>query len=167
MREKKIRGIRRKKRDLLDRIVLNTDEFPANFYNGHWHMPLPAAKDFISSSKTPRRVKKVCIEMLIRRVEHLISIKPISKETLRVVAAIDLPALWNSQIIVFNCETNFNSFFERNNDVQKWIPLSLEWEFEREWQLNIPANLRVKGYKEVIKDEDGEYHREIWFVGEL
>ncbi|USK71037.1 DUF3916 domain-containing protein [Peribacillus asahii] len=59
-------------------------------------MHLPVSQDFISSSNTPIGIRKICIETLISRAEHLIKIKPMTSEKTRVVVAIDLPGLWNS-----------------------------------------------------------------------
>lgn len=84
------------------------------------------------------------------------------------MVAIDLPGLWNSQIIVFSGDSYFEGFFERNDQYQKWIPISKDRNFESEWGIHIPENLNVKGFNEVITDEDGEIHSgEIWFIGEL
>jgi hypothetical protein len=65
--------------------------------------------------------------------------------------------------MVFSGSSHFDGFFERDNEYQKWIPNSKDRNFESEWRINIPKNLIVKGFKEVITDEDGE----IWFIGEL
>jgi len=168
MRDKKIRGLKRKTRNMVNRIVQETTEFPSDFYNGYWHLHLPVAQDFISSGKTPFGIKKICIETLIARAEHLINIKPITYEKTRVVIAVDLPGLWDSQIIVFSGDSYFEGFFERNDQYQKWIPISKNRKFESEWRIHIPEYFNFKGFNEVINDENGEiYSGEIWFIGEL
>lgn len=55
MREKKVRGIKRKSNNMIERIEAKTLEFPTEFYNGYWHLHLPVAQDFISSNKTPKK----------------------------------------------------------------------------------------------------------------
>jgi hypothetical protein len=168
MHHKKIRGLKRKTRNMVNRIVEETIKFPSDFYNGYWHLHLPVSQDFISSNKIPFGIKKICIETLISRAEHLIKIKPITSERTCVVVAIDLSGLWNSQIIIFSGNSHFEGFFERNDQYQKWIPFSKERNLEIEWGINIPENLNAKGFKEVITDEDGGiYTRDIWFIGEL
>jgi len=168
MRDKKIRGLKRKTRNMVNRLAQETIKFPSDFYNGYWHLHLPVAQDFIYSSKTPFGIRKICIETLISRAEHLIKIKPMTSEKTRVVVAIDLPGLWNSQIIVFSGDSYFEGFFERNDQYQKWIPISKDRDFESEWRIHIPENLNAKGFNELITDEDGEiYSGEIWFIGEL
>lgn len=168
MPDKKIRGLQRKTKNMVNRIVQETIEFPSDFYNGYWHLHLPVAQGFISSSKTPFGIKKICIETLISRAEHLIKIKPITSEKIRVVVAIDLPGLWDSQIIIFSGNSHYENFFDRNDQYQKWTPVSKERNFESEWRIDVPINLTVKGFKEEITDEDGEIYRgEIWFIGEI
>jgi hypothetical protein len=153
---------------MINRLVQETINFPSDFYNGYWHLHLPVAQDFISSSKTPFGIRKICIETLLSRAEHLIKIKPITIEKTRVVVAIDIPGLWNSQIIVFSGNSYFESFFERNDQFQKWLPIIKDRNLESEWRVHIPENLYIKGFNEKIIDEEGEvYSGEIWFIGEL
>ena len=167
MRNKKVRGLRRKTKDMIKRIEEETNEFPSDFYNGYWHLHLPVAQSFIDSEKTPFGIKRLCVQTLLKAAKHLIGIKPHTDEKYRVVVSIDTSNLFNAQLIVFHGDTHFEGFFDRNNEFQKWIPLTEERDFEREWKLNIPQNMIVKGIREEICDEDGEYKREIWFVGEL
>jgi len=111
MRVKKVRGLKRKIKNMLKRIEQETTNFPDDFYNGYWHLHLPVAESFISSSKTPFAIKRICIQALLDRVEHLIKIKPYSNERFRILAAIYLSDLWNSQIIVFSGDRHFKGFF--------------------------------------------------------
>ncbi len=77
----------------------------------YWHMHLPVSQAFIDSPKTPHAIKRDCIQLLIDRVEHLISIRPPSNRNNKVLAAIDLPDLFGSQIIIFYDEEYYKSFF--------------------------------------------------------
>ncbi|KXH86075.1 DUF3916 domain-containing protein [Sporosarcina sp. HYO08] len=168
MPDKKVRGLKRKTKNMVNRIEQETLEFPSDFYNGYWHLHLPVAQDFISSSKTPIAIKRLCMQTLLDRAEHLIKIKPQSQPKFRIVVAIDLPGLWNSQIIVFSGDSHFKGFFERNDDYQKWIPLSKERNIMSEWNLIGSNDMDCLGIREEITDEDGElFESEIWFVGEL
>ena len=111
MHEKKIRGIKRKANAMIKRIEEHTKTFPSTFYNDeYWYMPLPVSQDFIESHKTPRKVKRLCIQTLIDRVNHLIKIKPSDTHTYRVVALISIENLWRSQIIVFKNDDYFHNF---------------------------------------------------------
>lgn len=51
MREKKIRGMKRRTKTLIKRIEDSTKAFPSAFYNGgYWHMALPVSQTFIDSN---------------------------------------------------------------------------------------------------------------------
>ncbi|OCA85077.1 DUF3916 domain-containing protein [Pseudobacillus wudalianchiensis] len=168
MSDKKIRGLKRKTKKMIERIEQETETFPSEFYNGYWHLHIPAAQSFISSSKIPLSIKRACMQTLLDRTEHLIKIKPQYNEKLRVVAAIDLPDLWNSQIIVFTGDRHFKGFFDRDDGEQRWTPLSKKRDIEKEWSLSIPAGVETLGIREDLTEEDGEkFESEIWFVGEL
>jgi hypothetical protein len=83
------------------------------------------------------------------------------------VAIIDLPSLWNSQIVVFFDEEYFNNFFIRDSTEQNWRTIPDIRDFLQEWNLDIPLDLSIRGYYEKIHDEDYNYEGEIWAVGEL
>ena len=111
MHEKKIRGMKRKTNTMIKRIEEHTKTFPSTFYNDeYWYMPLPVSQAFIESHKTPRKVKRLCIQTLIDRVNHLIKIKPSDTHTYRVVTIISIENLWRSQIIVFKNDDYFQIF---------------------------------------------------------
>ncbi|SFC65908.1 Protein of unknown function [Bacillus sp. OV322] len=168
MREKKVRGVKRNSNNMIKRIEEHTLEFPTEFYQDYWHLHLPVAQDFISSEKTPNKVKRLCIQTLIDRAEHLIRLKPGNEERYRVVVAVDFPDMWGSQIIVFKGDSYFKDFFNRNDEYQKWLQLSDNRNIQAEWALSVPNELQISGFKEVINDEDGyHYEGEIWFIGEL
>ncbi|HFJ9248416.1 DUF3916 domain-containing protein [Bacillus anthracis] len=168
MHEKKIRGMKRKTNAMIKRIEKHTKMFPSTFYNDeYWYMPLPVSQDFIESHKTPRKVKRLCIQTLIDRVNHLIKIKPSDTHTYRVVALISIENLWRSQIIVFKNDDYFHNFFNRNNEFQKWILLSNEIDFWETWGISICPTPQMLRFQEVIYDEDTIDEKEIWFIGEL
>ncbi|MGG0029620.1 DUF3916 domain-containing protein [Bacillus safensis] len=168
MREKKVRGRKRKTDQMVTRIEENTQKFPADFEHGYWHLPLPVAYDFISSSKTPTKIKRLCIQTLLNRAEHLIDIKPNDGETYRVVVAVDVQGFWGSQIILFKGDAYFQNFFDRHDDNQKWLPLPAGRDFQREWGLSVSKHMQTVGFKEIISSEDGiSYEGERWFMGEL
>lgn len=166
MSNKKQRGIRRKTRNMIKRILEETSEFPSDFYNGYWHLHLPTSEGFIDSNRTPIGVKKTCVQTLLKQAVHLIEKKSNSLGYYRVVVYIDFKALFDAQIIVFAEESYFKQFFNRNNDSQKWLPLSKEK--SHPWRLDIPQNMKTLGFEESIRDEAGNaYKKDIWFIGEL
>ncbi|PEL13730.1 DUF3916 domain-containing protein [Bacillus sp. AFS017336] len=167
MREKKVRGIKRKFNTLIKRVEENTSEFPTEFYNGYWHLHLPVAQAFICSNKTPKKIKRLCIQTLLDRAEHLTQLKPNDKEKYRVVVAVDLPDLSSSQIIVFKGDSHFKDFFKRDDEYQQWLRLSINRNIQTEWGLSVRNDLKILGFKELINDEDYHYESEIWFIGEF
>ena len=167
MPNKKVRGIKRKVKNMVKRIEQETMNFPSDFHNGYWHLHLPVGQGFIASNKTPVGIKRLCIQTLLNRGQHLVNVKPDISEKTRVVVAVDLPNLWNSQIIVFKGESYFKTFFDRNDDTQRWIPLPKDRNIEHEWQLTVPNNMKMLGFKVEITDEEYQYTGENWFIGEL
>ncbi|OJE37679.1 group-specific protein [Bacillus proteolyticus] len=169
MREKKIRGMKRKTKTLINRIADATKAFPSTFYNGaYWHMPLPGTQAFIDSIKTPRKVKRLCIQTLLDRADLLMKMKPNDTNTYRVVVMITIASLWHSQIIIFKNNDYFHSVFNRDNEFQKWIPLSNEFDFGHEWGISISNSIQTLHFQEIIKDEDEFYDEvELLFIGEL
>lgn len=168
MCKKKLRGMKRKTRNMIMRIWEETSNFPLDFHNGYWHLHLPVAQGFIDSDRTPFGIKRLCFQTLLERAKHLIEIKPNTGDRYRVVVYISSQGLFDSQMIVFAGDSHFEGFFNRNNECQKWIPLSKERNFESDWRINIPKDMNVSGFKEEITDEDGEiYKSDIWFIGEL
>ncbi|MCS3597120.1 hypothetical protein M2370_002302 [Bacillus sp. JUb91] len=52
MREKKIRGMKRKTNTMIKRIEEYTNTLPSTFYHDeYWYMPLPVSQAFINSQK--------------------------------------------------------------------------------------------------------------------
>lgn len=72
-----------------------------------------------------------------------------------------------SQNVVILDNFSFEGFFERDTDEQKWVPLDNSRNIIDEWKLDFPIGLMVKGFKEIIIDEDESYQGEVWFIGEL
>lgn len=117
MREKKIRGMKRKTNTMIKRIEEHTKTFPSTFYNDeYWNMLLPVSQAFIDSRKTPRKVKRLCIQTLLNQANHLINMKPSDTYTYRVVVLISINNLCDSQIIIFKNEDYFHNFFNRNSE---------------------------------------------------
>ena len=165
---KKIRGKSRKFKDMEARLIEYTSKFPEiDLKHGYWHLHIPTSKVFLDSYKTPVSLRRKFIKLMIERVEFLINNKVQADIPVRVVACISLPSLWDSQIIVFFCDDYYNRFFDRNTDYQRWIPLSKERDICKEWNLSVVSPMEIKGYKEVINDDDFSYEGELWFIGEL
>ncbi|OPA11451.1 DUF3916 domain-containing protein [Bacillus cereus] len=168
MREKKIRGMKRKTNTMIKRVEEHTKTFPSTFYNDeYWNMLLPVSQAFIASRKTPRKVKRLCIQTLLNQANHLINMKPSDTHTYRVVVLISINNLCDSQIIIFKNEDYFHNFFNRNSECQKWILLSNEIDFWETWEISVYHSFQTLRFQEIIYDEDECYEKEILFIGEL
>ncbi|MBV7509766.1 DUF3916 domain-containing protein [Bacillus sp. sid0103] len=82
-------------------------------------------------------------------------------------AIISLPNLFDSQIVVLPDKSWFVGFLERNSQEQKWVPLDSDRNIIKEWNLVLSSDLKLRGFKEIISDEDINHVGEIWFIGEL
>jgi hypothetical protein len=164
----KVRGLRRKCRTMVGRIAALGSDFPLEDRKdcGCWHADLPVAQSFIDSARTPRTVRRLCIQALLDAAQHLRQAPRVSAPS-RVVAAITLPTLFSSQLIVFFGDAYFDSFFLRTTPEQTWVPLPPDRSLVAEWNLSLPEGFLVRGYCETIRDVDFECRGEIWFVGEL
>ena len=124
--------MRRKCENMVRLLAQQTTTFPQP-HDGdtYWHLHLPVAQNFIDVAATPSGVRRLCAQTLINRAFYLASIAPTDLET-RVVVAVCLPNLWNSQIIVFFDSEYYDSFFNRDSEHQKWTPLPGNRDLERE-----------------------------------
>ncbi|MDZ5711380.1 DUF3916 domain-containing protein [Jeotgalibacillus haloalkalitolerans] len=168
MREKKIRGKKRKTKQMLAFMEEATEYFPTEFYGGYWNYPLPVGQSFITSDQISFKIKRLCMQTLIDRAWHLAQQKPKGYDFCRVIAFIHRTDLWRSEIIVFKDEDYYSKFFDRNGDDYKWRRLNDERDITRELNLLKPESFRPIGFDEFIMDEDkNEVRGEIWVVGEM
>lgn len=166
--DKKVRGLKRKIESMVEGIRRETNTFPAiDIENGYWHMHLPVKQSFINSRKIPNKVKRICIQAIIDGTKNLIQKKQKSNIKIRVVAFINLPDLWYSEIIVFFGENHYAGYFYRNNDYQKWIPLEEKRNIAKEWHLKVPESYGIKGYREILNNDGDIYENELWYLGEI
>ena len=169
----KSRGNKRKCKKMVELICSGPDDFPGEFpeehqpNRGYWSSKLPVNQGFIDSKHTPRSVRKLCIKTLIERAKYLSSIKPDADRSIRVVAAIHLPLLWDSGITVFFGDQYFGEYFDRNHEDQTWTPITGNRSLSREWGINIPDGFIERGYFEKIRDEYYSHDGEVWFIGGL
>src|SRR5207244_3576349 len=76
---------------MIKRIEEHIKTFPSTFYNDeYWNMLLPVSQAFIDSRKTPRKVKRLCIQTLLNQANHLINMKPSDTHTYRIVVFISI-----------------------------------------------------------------------------
>jgi len=167
--KKKVRGLRRRKMNLMNTLHEMTEQLPnPNDYGlGYWHLHLPFSQEYLESDKVPIKFRKEIMQTLINKVCHLKNLKTPLQEQYRIYAVISMPNLFDSQIAVIPDKSWFNGFFERDTSEQKWLPLSLNRDVIKEWELYLPPGLEVKGFEEIISDDDYYYEGELWFIGEI
>lgn len=164
--KKKPRGLKRRYKTLINVMEKSTRTMPDLNESslGYWHEHLPFSQEYIDSKKTSNSIRRGIMQTLINRVNYLKSIKQEEHIDYRMYTIISLPHLFDSQIAIIPDKSWFEGFFEEE---QKWIPLDKDRDLLKEWHLNTPSNLEVKGYKEIISDEDYYHEGEVWFIGEL
>ena len=118
----------------------------------------------MDSRATAFKVRRLCVQTLIRCAHHLANLAPALEET-RVVVAITLRALWASQIIVFFGPDYFDGFFDRNTESQKWT--LIEEKLSRQWHLEVPTAFNEQTYTEEIREDDFVHRGQICFIGQL
>ena len=136
MREKKVRGMKRKTQQIIKEMNANTQSFPADIEQ-YWHLPLPAAYDFMMSNRTPKKIKRLSIQTLLNRAEHLIDLKPNDGEYIVSWSQSICLDYGDSQIIVFKGDSYVKDFFNRQDEYQTWLPLSDQRNIQKEWDLSV------------------------------
>jgi len=107
------------------------------------------------------------MQAMIEWAYHLYKIKPRLEVNTRVLIFFDIPYLFNTQIDVFFWDDYFSTFFDRNGDYQKWQPIETNRNITKEFNLKIPDEFKIRGYRETIVDDDQTFESEIWAIGEL
>ena len=159
---KKQRGHRRK----LKALLANIDEFiPFGETQGTYecfHVPCGL---FIESPKTSGKVKTAFCRKWLQTTEAFITQKPAELPFCRIVAVLDIPHLWQSQIIIFYDADYYYAFWNRSGPEQWWKPLDPRCSFVKE--RHIDTSLNERGYHQIIDDMDGHSENNLWFYGEL
>lgn len=167
---KKVRGLKTKCRSMVQDLIACTDKFPIEFSaERFWHEHLPVPQAFIDSTNTPHSVRRLCMQTMIDRTNFLAQSKPKHLTNSRVCCLINLPDLFFSEVTIFFSESYFQTFFNRKGPWQKWTPIQ-DKDLTKEYNLTVPANFQVRGYKDEASDDDDPnilaYTGEVWFIGE-
>ncbi len=163
MDRKKQRGQRRKIKVLFRMI----DEFipfqKREREYEHFHVP---SSPWIELPKTSSKIKTQFIRKWLEKTAEFVREKPQELSFCKIVAVIDSPHLWNSQIIIFYSEDYYRTFWDRNGKYQKWDYIADE-EMSLMKSRNIDIDLNEKGYYETIIEENTEIKSVLWFYGDL
>lgn len=168
LNKEKIRGARRKTVACFSRLEKLTNEFPVSCTDRYDHYHMPCSNMLLDSPKTPAYTKSKCIKTIVKQLEKLRDTRPDEMNAARLVAVITTK-LSRAQIVIFFDESYYQGFFERDNESQKWTLLDdiKAEKFLKNWGVDLPENMKIKGYQEELEDDDFSCKSKIWFIGEL
>ncbi|WP_270812034.1 DUF3916 domain-containing protein [Exiguobacterium sp. CinTr1] len=161
MRHRKVRGLKRKLSRLQRNIQENHEDFPTEFHNGYWYAKIPVGQTFLMDIQHNAQIKQSLIHTLLDEAKRLVELRV--DERMRVVVLLDLPTLWNSELLVFQDEEVLQTFMRRESSHQKWIPIPHEKMSLNKWVIRSDRDIRVYGFEEWIFDEESE-GREVWML---
>jgi hypothetical protein len=161
MRHRKVRGLKRKLSRLQRNLQENHCDFPTEFHNGYWNTKIPVGQTFLLAIQHNAQIKQAIIHILLDEAKRLA--KRRVDERMRVVVLLDLPTLWNSELLVFQDEEVLQTFMRRDSSHQKWIPIPHEKMSLNKWVIRSDRDIRVYGFKEWLFEEEDE-GRELWML---
>lgn len=86
------------------------------------------------------------------------------QESCRVVVLIDLPSLWQSELLVFESDARLKAFMERDTFEQTWTRLPVDSMCLQ--RFNLSTDVEVHRFHERIQDEDYTHSGEVWLLVE-
>jgi uncharacterized UPF0160 family protein len=138
----------------------NHHDLPTEFHDGYWYAKIPVGQTFLLDIQHNEQIKQAIIDILFDEAKRLA--KRRVDERMRVVVLLDLPTLWNSELLVFQDEEVLQSFMRRDSSHQKWIPIPHEKTSLNKWVIRSDLDIRVYGFKEWLFEEDEG--RELWML---
>ncbi|MBE6752781.1 MAG: DUF3916 domain-containing protein [Ruminococcaceae bacterium] len=163
MHMKKSRGQRRRLKRLLESIDRITPFQHTDRTQEHFHVPCDG---WIGLPKTSGRAKTQFIRAWLAKTGQIIADKPPHLPFCRVVACINEPYLWDSQIIIFYDEDYYRNFRRRQGQYQTWVPIDDKKQSPAA-RRGIFTALRGEGYTEILEEEDYTRKSRLWFYGEV
>lgn len=159
-RRAKVRCVRRRLKRLRLHVNEQTQSFPTTFHDGYWHNKIPIDQPFLSSVQENSRIQRAIIEAMMEGSSRLVRLR--EEERYRVVVLLDLPTLWQSELLVFESDAQLKAFMERDTPNQTWTPLPLDEVFVQ--KLIASADIEVHRFYERIQDEDNMNSGEVWLL---
>lgn len=133
----------------------------------HWKLVLPYS--LVSGPTARPALQSRATQVLIDATRALIDRRPSSLASARVVAIINLPDMFGSEVCVFFDEAYFRDFAPRDNEDQAWT--AVEASLARRWDLRLPPNFGERGFATEERDCDFDPPRvtrgEVWMIGEI
>ncbi|WP_141737208.1 DUF3916 domain-containing protein [Exiguobacterium aurantiacum] len=159
-RRAKVRGVRRRLKRLRMYVDEQTHSFPTTFHDGYWHNKIPIDQPFLLSVQENSRIQYAVIEAMMEGPSRLVRLR--EEERNRVVVLLDLPTIWQSELLVFENDARLKVFMKRDSPDQTWTPLPLDDVFQQ--KLVASADVEVHRFHERIQDEDDIYTGEVWLL---
>ena len=163
-RKKKVRGQKRKLKKLInniDQIDQSRAFSDRSRQMNHIHVP---GTSWIEMPGTNGKVKTEFCKAWIRKAEELIAQKPKDVGFCKVVANIDYPDLWSSQIVIFFDEVYYKTFWDRKGPYQRWDRMDEGKSFVAD--RGITTELVETGYIETLYEESDCYRSTLWFYSD-
>ncbi len=136
---------------------------------GYFHWKIPVGRALVSGRGARLAIQSRCVQVLIDAAADLAARKPKSLRHTRVVAVINLPDLFASEVCVFFEQAYFKDFAPRDSADQAWMPI--DDSLARRWDLQAPEDFGEVGYRTVTRDIDYGSNRvdegEVWMIGEV
>ena len=136
---------------------------------GYFHWKIPVSYALVSGRSARLAIQTRCAQVLIDAAVALAARKPKDLRHTRVVAIINLPDLFASEVCVFFEEAYFEGFAPRDSEDQAWTPM--DDSLARRWGLQLPKGFGETGYRTVTRDTDYGSDRveegEVWMIGEV
>ena len=160
--KKKQRSQRRKLRKLLENIDRIVPEWASDRDMEHFHVPPP---DFLDQAKVYGQIKTAFCRRWIEKTEQLIKAAP-SDRFCRIAAFIDLKSMQSSQIVIFYDKEYYDSFFERDNECQRWSIVTAR-SFAKERGIHTALHEICIDCREYDDDSSLVYETVMWCYGDV
>jgi len=168
--DKKLRNIPRR----LRAISRWADRFEGCFFEelplqrGFENLKIPVIETLVEGKQTTPAIQAHCAQQLINVANHLIQARPDDAPECWVVAAIQVPDMFSSEVCVYT-------------DKRRYLGSTQPFEYEQfrqtritgrslanEWSLIIPPGLNEVGFHFIHEDDEGElFESEHWYFGEV
>jgi hypothetical protein len=162
---KRLRG----KRQKLERLLAQIDAFePFRCREQRYeHFHVPCCRQLLEGPGTRGWVQTAFCRKWLETAERFLAEKPADLPFCKVVAVLEWPGLWDSQLIIFYDSAYYDSFWDRQGPWQTWTPLPADAVPET-CRRGIRTALRARGYAQCLRDEENgrEFRDTLWFYGE-
>lgn len=169
-RKKKLRGLRRRLRDLGRWADSFIGYFPkvSELQDNYWEEKIPIESNLVEGAKSRIKIKKECITSTIRACSNLIQSKPDYAQGYRVICLIVEPHLFPSRICVWKSINYYKSYASECDTAYVECKRNTTKSLVKKYGLLVPMGMREVGY-DIAEKENGVVINRIthWFIGEI